>query len=126
MKRAALSIEEVRQGLKTFSNWPTYPQLYGKGKLVGGLDIMQDGVANDYAVLESTNIRFYDGNSDTLHSTINVSPTALAVQRLAVGDINGDGNFDLLVGTYIGGKSYLIFLMTVPQKTHIPGCPAEV
>ena len=37
-----LSDEEVRQGLKTFSNWPTYPQLYGKGKLVGGLDIMQE------------------------------------------------------------------------------------
>ena len=37
-----LSDEEVRQGLKTFSNWPTYPQLYGQGKLVGGLDIMQE------------------------------------------------------------------------------------
>ena len=37
-----LADEEVRQGLKTFSNWPTYPQLYGKGKLVGGLDIMQE------------------------------------------------------------------------------------
>ena len=37
-----LSDEEVRQGLKEFSNWPTYPQLYGKGKLVGGLDIMQE------------------------------------------------------------------------------------
>ena len=37
-----LTDEEVRQGLKTFSNWPTYPQLYSKGKLVGGLDIMQE------------------------------------------------------------------------------------
>ena len=37
-----LSDEEVRQGLKTFSNWPTYPQLYGDGKLVGGLDIMKE------------------------------------------------------------------------------------
>ena len=26
-----LSDEEVRQGLKEFSNWPTYPQLYAKG-----------------------------------------------------------------------------------------------
>ena len=34
--------EEVRQGLKTFSNWPTYPQLYSSGKLVGGLDIMKE------------------------------------------------------------------------------------
>ena len=37
-----LSDEDVRQGLKTFSDWPTYPQLYAQGKLVGGLDIMQE------------------------------------------------------------------------------------
>jgi Grx4 family monothiol glutaredoxin len=37
-----LSDEEVRQGLKKFSNWPTYPQLYGDGKLLGGLDIMKE------------------------------------------------------------------------------------
>lgn len=36
-----LSDEEVRQGLKTYSNWPTYPQLYVKGELVGGLDIIK-------------------------------------------------------------------------------------
>lgn len=37
-----LGDEEVRQGLKTFSNWPTYPQLYADGKLLGGLDIMKE------------------------------------------------------------------------------------
>ena len=37
-----LTDEEVRQGLKTFSNWPTYPQLYADGKLLGGLDIVQE------------------------------------------------------------------------------------
>ncbi|KAH9614737.1 hypothetical protein KSS87_002878 [Heliosperma pusillum] len=35
-----LSDREVRDGLKTFSNWPTYPQLYYKGELVGGCDII--------------------------------------------------------------------------------------
>ncbi|KAG6480743.1 monothiol glutaredoxin-S11-like [Zingiber officinale] len=35
-----LSNEEVRQGLKTYSNWPTYPQLYYKGELIGGCDIV--------------------------------------------------------------------------------------
>lgn len=34
--------EEVRQGLKTFSNWPTYPQVYVKGELIGGLDIIKE------------------------------------------------------------------------------------
>nr|AAF28843.1 PKCq-interacting protein PICOT [Rattus norvegicus] len=37
-----LEDEEVRQGLKTFSNWPTYPQLYVRGDLVGGLDIVKE------------------------------------------------------------------------------------
>ncbi|KAL1450073.1 hypothetical protein WDU94_002527 [Cyamophila willieti] len=34
--------EEVRQGLKIFSNWPTYPQVYVKGELIGGLDIIAE------------------------------------------------------------------------------------
>lgn len=37
-----LSDQSVRQGLKEYSNWPTYPQLYVKGELMGGMDIMQD------------------------------------------------------------------------------------
>lgn len=37
-----LNDEEVRQGLKTYSNWPTYPQVYVKGDLVGGLDIIKE------------------------------------------------------------------------------------
>ena len=31
---------ELRQGLKEFSNWPTFPQLYVNGQLVGGSDIV--------------------------------------------------------------------------------------
>jgi monothiol glutaredoxin len=30
---------ELREGLKRYSNWPTYPQLYVNGELVGGCDI---------------------------------------------------------------------------------------
>ena len=37
-----LSDEDVRQGLKKFSNFPTFPQLYADGKLVGGLDIVKE------------------------------------------------------------------------------------
>ena len=31
---------DIREGLKTYSNWPTFPQLYVKGELVGGSDIV--------------------------------------------------------------------------------------
>lgn len=47
-----LNDEEVRQGLKTFSDWPTYPQVYVKGDLVGGLDIIKEMLAA--GELEST------------------------------------------------------------------------
>ena len=33
---------EVRQGIKSFSDWPTIPQLYEKGEFVGGSDIMME------------------------------------------------------------------------------------
>ncbi|KAK4161955.1 putative monothiol glutaredoxin-4 [Cladorrhinum sp. PSN259] len=35
-----LADDEVRQGLKEFADWPTYPQLWVEGELVGGLDIV--------------------------------------------------------------------------------------
>ena len=37
-----LEDDEVRQGLKEYSDWPTYPQLYVEGDLVGGLDIVKE------------------------------------------------------------------------------------
>ena len=37
-----LEDNEVREGLKKYSNWPTYPQLYINGELIGGLDIVQE------------------------------------------------------------------------------------
>ena len=37
-----LADERVRQGLKEFSQWPTYPQIYWKGELLGGLDILKE------------------------------------------------------------------------------------
>ncbi|MEO1575219.1 MAG: Grx4 family monothiol glutaredoxin [Pseudomonadota bacterium] len=52
---------ELREALKEYSNWPTYPQLYVKGELIGGCDItmemynsgelktLLDGVATDDA-----------------------------------------------------------------------------
>ena len=35
-----LTDAELREGLKAYSNWPTFPQLYVGGKLVGGCDIV--------------------------------------------------------------------------------------
>ena len=37
-----LDDDEIRQGIKEYSNWPTIPQLYVKGEFVGGSDIMME------------------------------------------------------------------------------------
>ena len=37
-----LQDQEIRQGIKTYSDWPTIPQLYVKGEFVGGSDIMME------------------------------------------------------------------------------------
>jgi monothiol glutaredoxin len=37
-----LESDEVRQGIKTFSQWPTIPQLYVKGEFIGGCDIVRE------------------------------------------------------------------------------------
>lgn len=37
-----LEDEEIREGIKTFGNWPTIPQLYINKQLVGGSDIMME------------------------------------------------------------------------------------
>lgn len=37
-----LSDEELRQGIKDYSDWPTIPQLYVKGEFVGGCDIITE------------------------------------------------------------------------------------
>jgi monothiol glutaredoxin len=37
-----LEDEEIRQGIKSYSDWPTIPQLYVNGEFVGGSDIMTE------------------------------------------------------------------------------------
>lgn len=41
-----LTDEAVRQGLKEYSNWPTYPQVFVKGELLGGCDIVMEMAQN--------------------------------------------------------------------------------
>ena len=41
-----LEDEEIRQGVKDYANWPTFPQLYVKGEFIGGCDIVTEMYAN--------------------------------------------------------------------------------
>jgi monothiol glutaredoxin len=37
-----LASDEIRQGIKDYTNWPTVPQLYVKGEFIGGADILME------------------------------------------------------------------------------------
>ena len=71
-----LGDDEVRQGLKTYSNWPTFPQLYVKGELLGGLDIIKVccRVAALAAVLQSWRSRRVWARSCRVSEAHAVSP----------------------------------------------------
>jgi len=51
-----LADDEVRQGLKEFADWPTFPQLWVDGELVGGLDIIKEELANDPEFLKDYSV----------------------------------------------------------------------
>lgn len=52
-----LADDEVRQGLKEFADWPTFPQLWAEGELVGGLDIVSiQGVGMPGDVVQHTRL----------------------------------------------------------------------
>eukprot|EP00494_Astrolonche_serrata_P032685 UN32954 len=42
-----LQDEKVRQGIKVYSNWPTFPQVYINSKLIGGLDVIKELIEED-------------------------------------------------------------------------------
>ena len=55
-----LADENIRQGIKDFSDWPTIPQMYVKGEFVGGCDIITDMMLTGELdkLLETNNIKF--------------------------------------------------------------------
>ncbi|KAH7287719.1 hypothetical protein KP509_32G070700 [Ceratopteris richardii] len=74
-----LADENVRQGLKTFSNWPTYPQLYVDGEFIGGCDIVTEmhksGELKELFTTKGLNIQ--ESIESRLKRLINSSPTML-------------------------------------------------
>ena len=62
-----LDDNNIREGIKTFSNWPTIPQLYIKNEFVGGCDIMKE-MAESGELLEPvsyTHLRAHETREDS-------------------------------------------------------------
>lgn len=59
-----LSDEAVRQGLKEYSQWPTYPQVYVNGELLGGCDIVLEMAENGELAAELAKAKLTNGNGN--------------------------------------------------------------
>ena len=109
-----LSDEEVRQGLKEYSNWPTYPQLYAGGELLGGCDIILEMAAGGElkGALEGAAAAGKNATAARIKSLVSSSPVMLFMKgtkeeprcgfsRKVVAAVQGTGmefgTFDILV-----------------------------
>ncbi|MGF1500208.1 MAG: Grx4 family monothiol glutaredoxin [Paracoccaceae bacterium] len=65
-----LESDELRQGIKSFSDWPTIPQLYVKGEFVGGCDIIKEMTLSGELdqVFEKAGVAFDKSAADTIRS----------------------------------------------------------
>ena len=63
-----LEDQNIREGIKVFSNWPTIPQLYVKGEFVGGCDIIKEMVLSGEldTTLEDKGVAFNKAASDKI------------------------------------------------------------
>ena len=65
-----LESDDLRQGIKTFSDWPTIPQLYVKGEFVGGCDIIVEmALSGEFdSMLEEKGVAFNKEAAETIRS----------------------------------------------------------
>lgn len=90
-----LADEAIRQGIKDYGNWPTIPQLYVDGELVGGADIVQGMAASGelHALLGLA-------APDRTPPEISISDEAAAQIRAALADAEGMGLFLAIDGRF--------------------------
>ena len=90
-----LADEEIRQGIKEFGNWPTIPQLYVDGELIGGADIVQGMVASGelHQLLGLP-------EPDRTPPEITISDEAAVQIRNALGESEGMGLFLAIDGRF--------------------------
>ena len=69
-----LADDDVRQGLKEWSDWPTFPQLYLQGELVGGLDIVCMDCVLRFQHADSTQVKEELENDPDYFSQFQAAP----------------------------------------------------
>jgi monothiol glutaredoxin len=92
---------EIREAIKVFGQWPTIPQLYVRGELVGGADILND-LANSGALHELLGL----AKPDRTPPTIRISAAAAAALRAATLDA-GDEVLHLGIDEHFRAQFFL-------------------
>lgn len=90
-----LADESIRQGIKEYGNWPTIPQLYVDGELIGGADIVQGMAASG-----ELHKLFGLPEPDRTPPEITISDEAAKQILQALGDAEGMGLFLAIDGRY--------------------------
>ncbi|MGB0135249.1 Grx4 family monothiol glutaredoxin [Dokdonella sp.] len=90
-----LADEDIRQGIKEYGNWPTIPQLYVDGELIGGADIVQ-GMAASGELHKLLGLP----EPDRTPPEITISDEAAAQIRQALSDAEGMGLFLAIDGRF--------------------------
>jgi monothiol glutaredoxin len=90
-----LADEAIRQGIKEYGNWPTIPQLYVDGELIGGADIVQ-GMAASGELHKLLGL----AEPDRTPPEISISDEAAGHIRTALADAQGMGLFLAIDGRY--------------------------
>ncbi len=84
-----LSDPALREGIKSFSSWPTIPQLYVDGKFVGGCDIVREMRASgELAALLGSQPAAKDAGAKSSSPEVHLTPAAVAAFKQALGDPN--------------------------------------
>jgi len=105
-----LADPEIRNGIKTFSNWPTIPQLYIKGEFIGGCDIVKDMYASGQ--LHEKLGKTYEPPKPPSITITDAAKTAL---EAATADMGSEGQM-LHLGIDAGFQAQLQFGPNDPNK----------
>jgi Grx4 family monothiol glutaredoxin len=120
-----LADDEVRQGLKEYSEWPTFPQVYVGGELVGGLDIVsgirKHVVASTQLTTDSSSRKSSRTTTSSFRTTWFQSSVTLAAQLLPMLRLNLRRNARYYMNAMnIEKRQYIIHRISIRQYDIIP------
>lgn len=115
-----LADPEIREGIKTYGDWPTIPQLYIDGDLVGGSDII-DQMAQSGELYSAFGLP----QPDRTPPQIQITPAALQMLRKAIDDAGGEVAVQLAIDPQFRTRLQLAAIVDGAIATRVDGIPIQ-